>query len=146
MSSDEAPDRSYQRTLVDQANAEMGRQRLSRRELARITGIHRNSLDRIFSCTRDLNVTQWDAIAHALGFDPGELARAAGDEAARRAALNLAVLPEANRLIDESDKLTKRQRSELREALRSGSREPGRSNPGESVDSSARRRGRAGAG
>lgn len=67
-------DRSYQRLLIDQANAEMGRQRVSRRELARMIGIHRNTLDRIFTCERDMNVAQWDAIAHALGFDPGELA------------------------------------------------------------------------
>jgi hypothetical protein len=77
-------DRSYQRTLIDQANAEMGRQRMSRRELARVTGIHRNTLDRLFLCERDLNVTQWDAIATALGFDPGELARKAASEAGDR--------------------------------------------------------------
>src|SRR6478609_9309174 len=75
-SGDSSP-RTYQRLLIDEANAEMGRQRISRRELARISGIPRTTMDRLFQCERDMNVTQWDAIATALGFDPGELARRA---------------------------------------------------------------------
>lgn len=73
-------DRTYQRILIDQANAEMGRQRISRRELARITGIPRTTMDRLFQLDRDMNVTQWGAIATALGFDPGVLARKATGE------------------------------------------------------------------
>ena len=69
--------RAYQRLLIDQANAEMGRQRISRRQLMRLTGIPDATMNRIFTCERDMNVTQWDAIASALGFDPGELARKA---------------------------------------------------------------------
>ena len=66
--------RAYQRLLIDEANAEMGRQRISRRKLSRITGIPRTTMDRLFQCERDMNVAQWEAIATALGFDPGELA------------------------------------------------------------------------
>ena len=82
MSNDQGPHpRVYQRILVDQANAEMGRRRISRRELSRISGIPRNTLDRLFTCERDMNVRQWEAIATALGFDPGELARKARADA-----------------------------------------------------------------
>jgi hypothetical protein len=145
------PGRSYQQILIDQANAEMGRQRVSRRELARITGIHRNTLDRLFLCERDLNVTQWDAIASALGFEPGALAKMAQEAAvARKPSTDSGVHPEAERMIDASDQLTKRQRSAMKTTLRgdiSGGRQVNDGpSPGESLDLSARRRGRAGAG
>lgn len=82
MTNDEAHHpRAYQRLLIDQANAEMGRRRISRRELSRITDIPRTVLDRLFQCERDMSVRQWDAIATALGFDPGELAKKARAEA-----------------------------------------------------------------
>lgn len=55
-----APDkRAYQRLLIDQANAEMGRQRISRRQLMRLTGIPDATMNRIFTCERDMNVAQW---------------------------------------------------------------------------------------
>lgn len=66
--------RDYQRALIEELDAEMGRRRISRRELSRLSGIHRVTLDRIFTLQRDLNVAQWAAIAHALGIDPSELA------------------------------------------------------------------------
>lgn len=77
MATERAGTRAYQQQLIDQANAEMGRQRISRRELMRRTGIPDATMNRIFNCERDMNVQQWDAIATALGFDPGELARKA---------------------------------------------------------------------
>jgi lambda repressor-like predicted transcriptional regulator len=66
--------RDYQRALIEELDAEMGRRRISRRELSRLSGIHRVTLDRIFTLQRDLNVAQWAAIAQALGIDPSELA------------------------------------------------------------------------
>lgn len=78
-----AEPRAYQRILIDQANAEMVRRRprISRRALMRMTGIPKATMDRIFTCERDMSVAQWEAIATALGFDPGELARRARESA-----------------------------------------------------------------
>jgi DNA-binding Xre family transcriptional regulator len=73
----ESGGRAYQRLLIDEANAEMGRQRISRRQLMQMTGIAPATMNRIFTCERDMNVAQWESIASALGFDPGELARKA---------------------------------------------------------------------
>lgn len=143
--------RAYQRLLIDQANAEMGRQRISRRQLMRLTGIPDATMNRIFTCERDLNVTQWGAIAHALGFDPGELAKMAGEAAAaRQSSTDRDVHPEDERVINESDQLTARQRSELLESLSRDKSDDapltGDTAPSDPIDSPARRRGRGGRG
>lgn len=67
-------DRTYQRRLIAEVDAEMGRRRMSRRELSRLTGIHRVQLDRIFLLQRDLNVAQWATICAALDVDPAAMA------------------------------------------------------------------------
>jgi transcriptional regulator with XRE-family HTH domain len=120
-----------------------------RQDLAELSGLTYTTVGRILRAERDLTMPYLRKIASAFGWSAGELLIKAEDrlrEHGHDVPGDPGILPEADRLIDESDKLTKRQRSELKEALRGGSREPGRSNPSESVDSSARRRGRAGAG
>jgi DNA-binding Xre family transcriptional regulator len=74
MINDRSGDRDYQKALIAEIDAVMGRRRISRRELSRLSGIHRVTLDRVFNFERDLNVAQWAAICSALGVDPGETA------------------------------------------------------------------------
>lgn len=71
-------DRGYQRLLIAAIESEMGARRLSRARLAKLVGIPTVSLDRYFNLGRDMNVSQFGAIAEALGVTPEHLvARAA---------------------------------------------------------------------
>lgn len=62
--------RDYQRLLIAAIDAEMGIRRLSRAKLAKIAGIPTVSMDRYFNLGRDMNVSQFGAIAEALGVTP----------------------------------------------------------------------------
>lgn len=79
MINERSGERDYQRALIAEIDSVMGRRRISRRELSRLSGIHRVTLDRIFTFERDMNVAQWDAMCSALGVDPGEMAARASN-------------------------------------------------------------------
>jgi transcriptional regulator with XRE-family HTH domain len=122
-------------------------------DLAKQSGLTYTTVGRLLRGERDLTMPYLRKLAAAFGWSAGELLIKA-EERLREHGHDVpgdpGIHPEDERLIDESAKLTKRQRSELKATLKGGSasdhRLSDRSNPGESIDSSARRRGRAGAG
>jgi transcriptional regulator with XRE-family HTH domain len=74
MSPDPATDRTYQGALVAAIKAEIGGRGWSRKELAQRSGITEQTMERIFNLKRDMNVTQLEQIAGALGIEPDDLA------------------------------------------------------------------------
>lgn len=114
------------------------------------TGISQEQISRFLKPSRVMSIEQTAAICDYLGLDLS--AALNGERLVRRdrePPTDPEIHPEDERLIDESDKLTRSQRSELKATLRGGpaSERPmsDRLHPAKSVSSSARRRGRAGA-
>ena len=115
------------------------------------TGISQEQISRFLKPSRVMSLEQTAAICDYLGLDLG--AALNGDRVVmrrdREPPTDPGIHPEDERMIDESDKLTRSQRSELKATLRGGpaSERPmsDRLHPAKSVSSSARRRGRAGA-
>lgn len=66
-----------QRQLIAALDAELGIRRWSRRHLAEVSGINRQTMDRIFTFQRDLNIEQLGKIAEALGVQPDDIMSAA---------------------------------------------------------------------
>jgi hypothetical protein len=71
--------RDYQRLLIAAIESEMGPRRISRAKLAKMVNIPTVSLDRYFNLARDMNVTQFGAIAEALGVTPEYLVMRAAE-------------------------------------------------------------------
>jgi lambda repressor-like predicted transcriptional regulator len=72
-------DRTYQAALIAAINAEMGGLGLSRRQMLARAGLSENTMERVFRLQRDLNVTQIEAMAEAMGVTPEHIARRASE-------------------------------------------------------------------
>jgi len=123
-----------------------------RQDLADRSGLTYTTVGRVLRAERDLTMPYLRKLAGAFGWSAGELLTKAEDrlrEQGHDVPGDPGIHPEDERLIDESDKLTRSQRSELKATLRGGptSERPmsDRLHPAKSISSSARRRGRAGA-
>lgn len=146
-----ARQREVTEALAAEIRSLAGRRNLKSFGLSRLTGIPKSTMANIWNGQTAIDVDQIAAIAQALDVDPGQLLVTAIANSTRvPPSPDPDIHPEDERLIDGSDKLTKRQRDGLKATLRGdiqGDRQvSSESNPGESVTSSARRRGRAGAG
>ncbi len=103
-------ERSYQRLLIAAIDAELGIRRWSRAHLAREAGMNRETAGRVFTLKRDLNVTQFGAMADALGLRPDELT-------ARAEALRGRLDLDPNEMITDAKELTESQKRALRDEL-----------------------------
>src|SRR6478609_6046399 len=67
-------DRQYQQALVAAIRSELGGRGWSRKQLAELSGITEQTMERIFNLKRDMSVRQVEQIAAALGVEPESLA------------------------------------------------------------------------
>jgi lambda repressor-like predicted transcriptional regulator len=136
-------DRTYQAALIAAINAEMGGLGLSRRQMLARAGLSENTMERVFRLQRDLNVTQIEAMANAMGVTPEYIAARAAEWRTKGPDGNPGSHPDDEAVIDASTKLTKRQREQAKKALKDDppgiTQMPSMRTAGESVRSSVRR-------
>lgn len=139
----------YQRYLAMSIKAEASARGWTLTELATRAGIDYQSLLRKLNLKRHFLMGEVGQIADALGMRMSELTADAERRQDRESPVpDPGIHPEDADLIDKSDKLTRRQREQAKDALKDDppetTRLPYRLNPGDSVTSSQRRPRRAG--
>ena len=139
----------YVDALIACIKGEMTARDWDRYVLADKTGLSYGTVGRVLRGDREMTFVYVAAFARAFDWTASELVIKA-EERMRRSGHDPAgpgIHPEDEAIIDSSDKLTKRQRAQVKRALSDESGNPHLShmqNPGESVESSERRPRRAG--
>lgn len=152
MASTPSGDYDYQRYLAMSIKAETAARGWSLAELADRSGIDYQTLLRKLNLKRHLSMDELDQIAAALDLRPSDLAADAESRRDKgpRIPGDPGIHPEDAKLIESSDKLTKRQRAQAKSALQGETTDFTQMSHmrtgGESLGSSERRPRRAGNG